>query len=71
MYDTRHVLVTVTGNKALRSAGGIRRPLRLLRKEKQCEAEKGKSMLVQTGDLKMPRAPPPCSRKTTHRHTHE
>ena len=26
---------------------------------------------VQTGDLKMPRAPAPCSRKTTHRrHTH-
>ena len=27
--------------KALRSAGGIRRPLRLLRKEKWCEAEGG------------------------------
>ena len=31
--------------KALRSAGGIRPPLRLLRKEKYCEAEKEKSVL--------------------------
>ena len=29
--------------KALRSAGGIRRPLRLLRKEKWCEADKEKA----------------------------
>ena len=30
--------------KALRSAGGIRRLLRLLRKGKKCDAEKDKSM---------------------------
>ena len=32
--------------KALRSAGGIRRPLRLLRREQQCEADRGPRLIV-------------------------
>ena len=34
--------------KVLRSAGGIRRPLRLLRKETWCEADKGPRLIAST-----------------------
>ena len=39
----RYAFIYLYIYKVFRSAGGIRRPLRLLRKEKQCEVDKKKT----------------------------